>query len=139
MGMGPVGYSSDEEDNPEPTDLEKRSRIAKPSKGKPQTTLHNSGVDKGSGAYGSAGLLEAIEFRRTQLEVPAACASQGTIESLQIGLLPEQVASFLMRQHQRLRSKMLPELRLKDLDVPHYHRGDQAPQLRKGCLASRIT
>ena len=46
MKIGPVGSSSDEKDNPEPTDLETRSRIEKTPKGSPQTALNNSGVDK---------------------------------------------------------------------------------------------
>ena len=37
MGIGPVCSSSDEEDNSELTDLETRSRMAKPPKGLPQT------------------------------------------------------------------------------------------------------
>ena len=36
----------------------------------------------------------SLEFnRRAQLEVPAACASQAAIDSLRIGLLPQQVMS----------------------------------------------
>ena len=46
--IGLVGSSSDLEDVSEPTDVETRSRIAKPLKGSPQIVLNDSGVDKGS-------------------------------------------------------------------------------------------
>ena len=41
---------------------------------------NDSGVDKNPRGYGSASLLEALEFRPARLEVPAAWVSQGTIE-----------------------------------------------------------
>ena len=83
MGIGPVGSSSsDEEDNSESPVLETRSRVEKPPKGSSQTSQIDSGVDKGSRGYGSASLQEAIDSRRTQLEIPAACASQRAIDSL---------------------------------------------------------
>ena len=85
MGIGPVGSSSDEEDS-----LETKSDVTKPLKGSPQTILNDSDVDSCSKGCGSASLLEAIESRRTQLKVPAACASQGAIDSLRIGLLLRQ-------------------------------------------------
>ena len=50
-----------------------------------------SGVDGGTRGYGSAGLAEVLN-RQTQLEVQAACASQGVIEHLQNRKLPRQVA-----------------------------------------------
>ena len=96
MGIGPVG-SSDEEDNSESRDLEARSRVEKPPKGSSRTSRIDSGVDKGLRGYGSASLQEVIELRRTQLEVPAACASQGAIDNLRIEQLPQHGKSFCNR------------------------------------------
>ena len=82
MGIGPAGSSADEEDNSEPTDLETRSTIAKPLTGSPQNSPNDSGVETSLRGYICASLLEALRFRRAQLEVLAACASQGAIDSL---------------------------------------------------------
>ena len=92
MAIGLVG-STDEEDNSEQTDLEIRSGIAKPLKGSPQNIPNDSGVDKSPRGYGSASLLEALEFRRARLGVPAACASQGAIGSLRNGHFSENSMS----------------------------------------------
>ena len=75
MGIGVA--SPDEEDNSEPTDLETRSTIAKPLQGS-QNVPNDSGIEKSPRGYGSASVLEALEFRRAQLEVPPACAFPAT-------------------------------------------------------------
>ena len=87
MGIDLVGSSSDGDDDSKQTDVETRFRIAKLPKSSPQAVPNDSGVDEGSRGCGSASLLEAIEFRRAQLEVPVACASQGAIDGLRIELL----------------------------------------------------
>ena len=96
MGIGPVGSSSDAEDNSAQADLYTRAEIAKPPNSSPQTVPNDSGDDKGSKGRGSANLQEATEFGRTQLEIPAACASQGAIDGLRIGLLLRQDKSTLL-------------------------------------------
>ena len=92
-GIGSAGSSADEEDNSEPTDLETRSTVAKPLKGSPQNPPNDSDVEKSLRGYGSASLLKALRLRRTQLGVPAACASQGAMGNLRSGQFPQQVMS----------------------------------------------
>ena len=88
--MGPVNAPSDEETDSERADLEVRSDDAKLFKGSPQMVLNPSGVVESARGYGSADLLEALEFRRALLEVLAACASQGTIDSFRNRQLLQQ-------------------------------------------------
>ena len=70
---------------PEPPDLETRSGAEKPPKGSSLTSQIDCSSDKGSRGCGSASFQQAIEFRRTQLETPAACASQRAVDSLRTG------------------------------------------------------
>ena len=63
MGIGPVGSSAEEEDKSKLADLETRPGKAMPLKGSPQDVPNDSGVEKSSRGYGSASLLEALEFR----------------------------------------------------------------------------
>ena len=81
-GVGSAGSCADEEDNSEPTDLEARSTIAKLLRGSPQKDPNDFGGEKSPRGCGSARLLAALRFRQAQLEVPAACASQGAMDSL---------------------------------------------------------
>ena len=54
----------------------------------------NSGVGESSRGCGRASLLDFLETRRTaQLDIPAACASQGAMEFFRNEHFPQQVAS----------------------------------------------
>ena len=79
VAIGPASSSADEQDSSEPTNLEIRSTIVKPLKGSPQNVPKDSGVAKARGEGISLLDLEALKFRRVQLEVPAACTSQGAM------------------------------------------------------------
>ena len=87
VGVGPVGSPPDKEDNSEPNNVETRitrSRADKPPKSSSQTSQIDTGVDKSSRGCGRASLLEAGKFRRPQVEVHAACACQGELDSSEV-------------------------------------------------------
>ena len=81
MGIGPVSYPSERDTDSEKTN-EGRSAVDKSLKGSDQNIHNLSGADESSWGYDNASLAEAIDIRHAQLEVPAACASQGATDRL---------------------------------------------------------
>ena len=96
MGIGSVGSPSGRETNLERTSSDEgvadKKSLGDSAQNIRTPPISLSGADGGSRGYGSASLAEVL-IRQAQLEVPAACVSQGVIEHLRNSDLQQQVTS----------------------------------------------
>ena len=60
--------------------LHKKLTTAKHLNGSPRNDSNDSGVETSPRGYGTANLLDALNYQRAQLQVPVACASQGATD-----------------------------------------------------------